>query len=46
MYRARIELRDSLESAEALNQSTQLTTEGNRVALTVADIYEVIQCHY
>jgi hypothetical protein len=46
MYRARIELRDSLESAEALNQSTQLTTEGNRVELIVADIYEVIQCHY
>ena len=47
MYRARIELpRQPGERREALNQSTQLTTEGNRVELTVADIYEVLQCHY
>jgi hypothetical protein len=46
MYRASLELRDGLKSAKALNRSTQLKKKGNRVELTVADIYEVIQCRY
>jgi len=46
MFRATIELRGGLKSAKALNRSTQLKRRGNRVDLTVADIYEVIQCRY
>jgi hypothetical protein len=46
MFRASIELRDGLKNARALNRSTQLKRKGNRVDLTVADLYEVIQCRY
>ncbi len=46
MFRASIELRAGLKSAKALNRSTQMKKRGNRVELTVADIYEVIQCRY
>ena len=42
----KIELRDGLKSAKALNRTTQLKKRGHRVELTVADIYEVIQCRY
>lgn len=46
MFRASIELRDGLRSAQALNRTTQLKRRGNRVDLTVADIHEVIRCRY
>lgn len=46
MFRASLELRDGLKSAKALNRSTQLKKRGNRVELTVADVYEVIQCRH
>jgi hypothetical protein len=46
MFRASIELRDGLKSAKALNRSTQLKKNRNRVELTVADIHEVVQCRY
>lgn len=46
MFRASLELRDGLKSARALNQSTRLKKRGRRLDLTVADIYEVIQCRY
>jgi hypothetical protein len=46
MFRASIELRDGLKSAKALNRTTQLKKRGNRVELTVEDVYEAIQCRY
>jgi len=46
LYRAGIELPGGLKRVQALNRTTQLKKRGNRVELTVADIYEVIQCRY
>jgi hypothetical protein len=46
LFRARIEFRDGLKSARALNQNTQLKKRGNRIEVTVEDIHEVIQCRY
>lgn len=46
MYRASIEFRDHIKTAKALNRSTKLNWQGNRLELTVEDIHEVIQCRY
>lgn len=46
MFRARIELRDGMKNAKALNRSTELTKRSNLVELTVSDVHEVIQCRY
>lgn len=46
LFRDRIEYRDRLKRAKALNRTTQLKKRGNRVELTVEDIHEVIQCRY
>lgn len=46
IFRARLEFRDGLRGAKALNPTTQLKKRGNRVELTVNDIHEVIICNY
>jgi len=46
MFRARLEFRDGLKSAKALNRTTQLKKRGARVELVVEDIHEIIQCRY
>ncbi len=46
MYRARIEIRGSLKRVKSLNRTTRLKQRGNRVEVTIADIYEVIRCCY
>ncbi len=46
MFRARLEFRDKLKSAKALNRGTQLRKRGDQVELTVGDIHEIIECRY
>ena len=46
MFRARIEFRDRLKGAKALNRDTVLKRRGNHLDLTVSDIHEVIRCRY
>jgi hypothetical protein len=46
MFRVRLEFRDGLKSAKALNRTTQLKKRGQRVELVVEDIHEIIQCRY
>jgi hypothetical protein len=46
MYRATLELRNSLKRARAFNRTTELKKRGNRLELIIEDIHEIIQCHY
>ena len=46
IFRATITTSDKLESATALNSSTELRKSGNKVTLLVEDIHEVVTLHY
>jgi hypothetical protein len=46
MFRVRLEFRDDLKRAKALNRTTRLEQRGRRVEVVVEDIHEVIQCRY
>jgi len=46
LYRATIRLRRPVEEVRALGKTTQLSRDGDRIALTVEDIHEVVVIRY